>query len=98
MINIDNINIMYLVVTEKTIDFVSNSIIVEGEPLMEKNGWELKFSKSVIVKGDPLVEKIWWELKFSMIITLAFIDKAIFDDQGTINDDFWIAESRYEKE
>ena len=32
------------------------------------------------------------------MITLAFIDKAIFDDQGTINADFWIAESRYEKE
>ena len=97
MININNINIMHLVVTEKTIDFVSNSIIVEGEPLMEKNGWELKFSKSVIVKGDPLVEKIWWELKFSMIITLAFIDKAIFDDQGMIYDDFWIAERRVMK-
>ena len=31
-----NINIMHLVVTEKTIDFVSNSVIVEGEPLVEK--------------------------------------------------------------
>ena len=77
MIDINKMNIMHLVVTEKTIDFVSNGIIVEGE---------------------PLVEKSWWELKFSMMITLLFIDKAIFDDQGTINDDFWIAESRYEKE
>ena len=50
---------MHLVVTEKTIDFVSNSVIVEGEPLLERIGWELKFSKSVIVKGEPLVEKIW---------------------------------------
>ena len=54
---------MHLVVTEKTIDFVPNSVIVEGEPLLERIGWELKFSmmfsKSVIVKGEPLVEKIW---------------------------------------
>ena len=50
---------MHLVVTEKTIDFVPNSVIVEGEPLLKRIGWELKFSKSVIVKGDPLVEKIW---------------------------------------
>ena len=33
-----NINIMHLVVTEKTIDFVSNSVIVEGEPLLERIG------------------------------------------------------------
>ena len=67
---------MHLVVTEKTIDFVSNGIIVEGE---------------------PLVEKSWWELKFSMMITLLFIDKAIFDDQGMIYDEFWIAERRVMK-
>ena len=65
---------MHLVVTEKTIDFVSNGIIVEGE---------------------PLVEKSWWELKFSMMITLLFIDKAIFG--GMIYDDFWIAERRVMK-
>ena len=31
------------------------------------------------------------------MITLAFIDKAIFDDQGMIYDDFWIAERRVMK-
>ena len=49
---------MHLVVTEKTIDFVSNGVIVEGEPLMDKNGWELKFSNSFIVEGEPLVKKL----------------------------------------
>ena len=96
---------MHLVVTEKTIDFVPNGIIVEGEPLLEKftnyyfqkQNQKTVFSNSVIVEDELLVERIGYEFKFSLIIALLFIDEAIFDDQGMIYDDFRITERRVMK-